>query len=100
MRSARVHGNQTAFFSVLTNVHPLPIDCDVVQLDAEHVLQLDVVPANVTRELRLVVVPKGQIGLKTNVMVLLIRHEEGEHVALYQLLIHNFIKKRLFAFKC
>lgn len=52
-------------------------------------------PAYVSCELRLVVVAKCQIGLQTQVMVLLIGHEEGEHVACNKFLLHHLVEKRL-----
>lgn len=49
--------------SALTDIERLSINFNIVKFDTKHVLEHDVVPVDVTLELRLIIVPESQIGL-------------------------------------
>jgi len=49
--------------SALADIERLSINFNIVKFDTEHVLEHDVVPVDVTLELRLIIVPESQIGL-------------------------------------
>lgn len=75
------------------DVHVLPVDLDVIELHTEHVLELNIIPVDVSVELRLVEVPKRQV--RFHVVFPLVfngSQKEGEHIALQKLLVDHFVE--------
>ena len=85
--SSRVESNEASVWFVSANVKILSVNLDVVELHTEHVLKVDVVPMDVSLELRLVEVAESQIGLDTILLLILDRGEiERENVAIKKFL--------------
>jgi hypothetical protein len=91
-RGTRVESDEAALRFILADVEGLTINLDIIKLDTEHVLQLNVVPVNVSRELGLVVVTEGQVRLLALRLILRRGKVESEHVALKQVLGHHLIE--------
>lgn len=93
-RGTRVESNEAALGSILADVQVLTVHLDVIKLHTEHVLQLNIVPVNITGELALVIVPESQIRLIATSFILRRGKIESEHVALKQVLCHHLIEDR------
>ena len=78
----------------LADVERLAADLYVVELDAEHVLQLHIVPVDLSRELGLVVVAESQVGPEAARLLSHRGHIEGEYVRAEELLLHHVVEHR------
>lgn len=94
-RSSRIEGDQAFVFDRLANTKRLASDLHVVELDAKHVLELDVMPVEFTAELARVVIAERQVRLVTHASFFLpSRQVESEHVARQKMLVHHLIENR------
>lgn len=71
-RGSRVESDEATVGLVLANVQRLSVNFNIVELDTEHILEVNVVPVNVTLEFSLVKVTKSQIGF--DVIFLFVLH--------------------------
>ena len=93
-RGTRVERDEAALWSICANVLRLAIHLDIIKLNTKHVLELDIVPVNIARELGLIIVAESQVRFLTLSFILGRSKIECEHIAFEQVLFHHLVEDR------